>query len=240
MIAVSVPGMPEPDRQLALAPQLVEPERVAVERQRARQVLRRQVDEIESHAGIITRLQNHGNGIMVPMREWIPTPASAKGRLVLAALEAFGREGYAAVAVADLARAADTTTGPLYHHFESKLGLYTFVREDVERRVLDRLEGALAVGAEPAGRARRRLRLRRARGLRADAVRAAPGRPRRTRSRRCWTERLADAPRPLGAMLAAAWRAALAASADGARDDDVRAAIRALRVSPRPRPPAGS
>ncbi len=84
------------------------------------------------------------------MREWIPTPASAKGRLVLAALDAFGRDGYAAVSVADLARAAETTTGPLYHHFESKLGLYAFVREDVERRVLDRLEGALAVGATPA------------------------------------------------------------------------------------------
>ena len=87
---------------------------------------------------------------MVRMRDWIPTPASAKGRLVLAALEAFGRDGYASVAVADLARAADTTTGPLYHHFESKLGLYVFVRDDVERRVLDRLEGALAVGADPA------------------------------------------------------------------------------------------
>src|ERR687896_1211522 len=84
------------------------------------------------------------------MREWIPTPASAKGRLVLAALDAFGRDGYAAVSVADLARAADTTTGPLYHHFESKLGLYTFVRADVEQRVLDRIEGALAVRAHPA------------------------------------------------------------------------------------------
>ena len=167
------------------------------------------------------------------MREWIPTPSSAKGRLVLAALKAFGRDGYAAVSVARLADDAETTTGPLYHHFESKLGLYTFVREDVERRVLDRLEGALDVGGDVAGAlvvafdyvARAGF----ARMLsephpdgRADPVAAL------------LTERLAGAPGPLGAMLAAAWRAALAASADGAGDDGVRAALRSLRCSRSP------
>src|SRR5918995_7075847 len=80
------------------------------------------------------------------MREWIPAMASPKGRLVLAALEAFGRDGYEAVHVGALAAAADTTTGPLYHHFGSKLGLYSFVRADVEQRVVDRMEGALAAG----------------------------------------------------------------------------------------------
>ena len=40
--------------------------------------------------------------------------------------------------------AAETTTGPLYHHFGSKLGLYDVIRSDVERRVTDRMEGALA------------------------------------------------------------------------------------------------
>jgi AcrR family transcriptional regulator len=167
------------------------------------------------------------------MREWIPTPASAKGRLVLAALDAFGRHGYAGVSVAGLARTADTTTGPLYHHFESKLGLYAFVREDVERRVLDRLEGALAVGAtstdalvvgfDYAARAGfvRMLSEPHPDG-RADPVAVL------------LTERLEPAPAPLGAMLAAAWRAALAAAADGAPDEVVRAAIRALSPLPRP------
>src|SRR5918992_756927 len=97
----------------------------------------------------IMQLRKRATSLLKGMREWIPTPSSAKGRLVLAALEAFGRDGYDAVSVADLARAAETTTGPLYHHFESKLGLYAFVRGDVERRVLDRLEGGFAVGAEP-------------------------------------------------------------------------------------------
>ena len=40
--------------------------------------------------------------------------------------------------------------------------------------------------------------------------------------------RLADAPAPFGAMLAAAWRAGLEASAEGAPDDDVRVALRRL------------
>ena len=53
--------------------------------------------------------------------------------------------------VGELAAAAQTTTGPLYHHFGSKEGLYTAVRADVERRVLDRMEGALAAGAQLEG-----------------------------------------------------------------------------------------
>jgi AcrR family transcriptional regulator len=172
------------------------------------------------------------------MREWIPTPASAKGRLVLAALDAFGRDGYAAVSVADLARAAGTTTGPLYHHFESKLGLYAFVREDVERRVLDRLEGALAVGATPADA----LVVGFDYAARAGFVRmlSEPHPDGRADPLAVLlTERLAPAPAPLGAMLAAAWRAGLAAAADGAPDEAVRAAITSLSISRRP-PPAGS
>ena len=157
------------------------------------------------------------------MREWIPTSSSAKGRLVLAALEAFGRDGYEAVHVGRLAEAAKTTTGPLYHHFGSKLGLYTFVREDVERRVTDRLEGALAVtihddvGAALVVAFDYALRAGFARMLaephpeaREDPVAAVVGEP------------------PVGAMLTAAWRAGLGAAADGVDPDRVRDALRAL------------
>lgn len=42
----------------------------------------------------------------------------------------------------ELAAAAGVTTGSLYHHFGSKLGLYALVRTEIERRVLDRMEGA--------------------------------------------------------------------------------------------------
>jgi AcrR family transcriptional regulator len=158
------------------------------------------------------------------MREWIPTKASAKGRLVLAALEAFGARGYEAVRVGELAAAAGTTTGPLYHHFGSKAGLYAFVRDDVERRVVERMEGALAAGLD----------------LETDAVGAALL-VAHDYARRAGFARMLSEPRapdpvaatltaavgaPLGAMLAAAWRAALGAEEE---PEAVRAALRALR-----------
>lgn len=178
--------------------------------------------------------------MMVTM-EWVPTTATAKGRLVLAALDAFGRHGYADVAVADLARAAGTTTGPLYHHFESKLGLYGFVREDVERRVLDRMEGALAVrphpGDDPVGTALVVAfdYVERAGYTRMLAEPHPGGRPDPIAA--LLVERLDGATAPLGAMLAAAWRAALLAAAEGTEAGAVRDALRSLRSAVQ-RPPA--
>lgn len=79
------------------------------------------------------------------MRSWIPVPGTVSEKLARAALEQFGERGFAAVGVGSLAAAAGVTTGSLYHHFESKAGLYRLVRGDVERRALDRMEGAAAV-----------------------------------------------------------------------------------------------
>lgn len=88
----------------------------------------------------------------------MPISTSPKGRLALAAVDAFGAHPFDEVAVADLAADAQVTTGAIYHHFGSKLGLYAFVREDVERRLLDRIEGALAAGSpRQDGDARQRL-----------------------------------------------------------------------------------
>ena len=84
------------------------------------------------------------------MREWIPVPSSARGRLATEALAAFGEHGSEGVAVGALAAAAGVTTGSMYHHFGSKLGLYAVVRQEVERRVLDRMEGAAAAVGRPA------------------------------------------------------------------------------------------
>jgi AcrR family transcriptional regulator len=81
------------------------------------------------------------------MPDWVPVATSARGRLTIAALEAFGNLGYDAVNVVELASRARVTTGSLYHHFGSKAGLYAFVRHDVEQRILDRMEGAAAVVA---------------------------------------------------------------------------------------------
>jgi AcrR family transcriptional regulator len=76
------------------------------------------------------------------MQSWIPVPGTTTGRLVEAALEQFGVHGFDAVAVNSIAAQAGVTTGSLYHHFGSKAGLYRLVRADVERRVLDRFDGA--------------------------------------------------------------------------------------------------
>jgi AcrR family transcriptional regulator len=162
------------------------------------------------------------------VRDWIPTKDSPRGRLVLAALDAFGERGYEGVAVAELARAAETTTGPLYHHFGSKLGLYEVVRTDVERRVTDRMEGALAAadGPEAVGAA---LVVAFDYAERAGFLRLL-GEPHPERADdpvAALLEAHLGAP-PLGAILAAAWRAALTACADGADPAATRRALRAL------------
>ena len=58
------------------------------------------------------------------MRDWIPIPGSAKARLIEAAAHHFELAGFEAVNVTELAAKAGVTTGALYHHFGSKLGLY--------------------------------------------------------------------------------------------------------------------
>jgi AcrR family transcriptional regulator len=72
-------------------------------------------------------------------------PGTTSGRLIEAALELFGAQGFDAVSVTAIAARAGVTTGSLYHHFGHKGRLYDLVRSDVERRVLDRVEGAAAM-----------------------------------------------------------------------------------------------
>lgn len=81
------------------------------------------------------------------MREFIPVPGSARSRLLEAAIDLFEKSGFEAASVTEIATAADVTTGSLYHHFESKLGLFDVIRQEMERRIRDRMEGAFeAVG----------------------------------------------------------------------------------------------
>ena len=101
------------------------------------------------------------------MREWIPISTSPKGRLALAAVKEFGARPFDEVTVGELAAAAKVTTGALYHHFGSKLGLYGFVREDVERRcwtgwrAQSRQPRMRRIARGREGRAAGRVRLRR-------------------------------------------------------------------------------
>nr|WP_281352418.1 helix-turn-helix domain-containing protein [Phytoactinopolyspora alkaliphila] len=70
--------------------------------------------------------------------------------MIEAAMHHFERAGFEGCGVTELAAKAGVTTGALYHHFGSKLGLYVAVRGDLEKRVVDRMEGA-AQGAAAAG-----------------------------------------------------------------------------------------
>lgn len=168
---------------------------------------------------------------MSQVREWIPVSTSPKGRLVLSAVKEFGARPFDEVTVAELATAAKVTTGALYHHFGSKLGLYSFVREDVERRLLDRMEGAVAAAGDEADRSaavRAALLVGFDFAVREDFLRilgAPPAEAERDRLAEMLSASTAPASPVLGRVLAAAWRAALVAVAEGSSPQPARAAL---------------
>lgn len=59
---------------------------------------------------------------------------ASRERLVAAAREAFGKQGYEATSVAEILQAAAVAKGSLYHHFETKAALFDEVLDrEVER-----------------------------------------------------------------------------------------------------------
>src|SRR3989454_9373798 len=76
------------------------------------------------------------------MRDDIPIPGSSKARLIAAGLRQFGQYGYEEVDVDSVAAEAGVTPGSFYHHFQSKKGFYGVLRDDMTRRILDRMEAA--------------------------------------------------------------------------------------------------
>jgi len=155
----------------------------------------------------------------------MPIPGSAKARLLAAAIARFEAEGYEAAAVTAIARDAGATTGALYHHFGSKQGIYSAIREEMERRVRDRMEGALAaVGGGRAGFVAALLVGFDA-AVRFGAVRilSDPVAPRGHDALLPALATLAgDAPDTVPAVLLGAYRAALAAVAAGTEPTAVR------------------
>ena len=169
------------------------------------------------------------------MREWVPVSTSAKGRLALRALDEFGRRGFDGVSVAELAAAAGVTTGSLYHHFGNKIGLYDFVRAEAEQRVLDRMEGAAAARADDgfASAVRSALLVGFAFAVSQGLLRLL-GEPHPTRDLDPLADLLAtisdEGRTPIGRMLAAAWRAALLAVAEGAPPQSAQAGLAAIEL----------
>ncbi|MGZ0711346.1 TetR/AcrR family transcriptional regulator (plasmid) [Coraliomargarita sp. W4R53] len=166
------------------------------------------------------------------MREWIPISTSAKGRLALVAVVEFGRRPFDDVTVGDLASSAQVTTGVLYHHFGSKLGLYAFVRNDVEQRLLDRMEGAMAsAGTKGSAAVSNALLVGFDFAVREGflhIVGTPPAGSERDRLAELLTANAASESPVLARMLAAAWRAALVAVSEGADPVDARLALASL------------
>ena len=174
------------------------------------------------------------------MHNWIPVSTSPKGRLALAAVRQFGTRPFDDVTVGQLAASANVTTGAIYHHFGSKLALYAFVREDVEQRLLDRMEGAIAAAGDQADRS---AAVGAALLVGFDfAVRegflhilgAPPAGAKGDRLAEMLSAATAPASPVLGRLLAAAWRAALVAVAEGSAPQQARAALLALEFRIRP------
>jgi AcrR family transcriptional regulator len=163
------------------------------------------------------------------MREWIPVPGTAKARLIDAAIHQFEVAGYDAVNVVELAAKADVTTGALYHHFESKLGLYLVVRDEMEKRIVERMEGAAASTGRGRAAARAALLVAFDAAARFGVCRILGAPPPVERDdpvtavlRPLLPKRLAA---PMSDILAAAWRAALLAVADGTPTSAARASL---------------
>jgi AcrR family transcriptional regulator len=76
------------------------------------------------------------------MREEIPIPGSTKARLITSGIRQFSQYSYEEVDVDSVAAEAGVTTGSLYHHFQSKKTFYGILRDDMTRRILDRMEAA--------------------------------------------------------------------------------------------------
>ena len=163
------------------------------------------------------------------MREWIPIPGTAKARLVAAAIRQFEALGFDGVNVVDLAAEAGVTTGSLYHHFTSKLGIYLVVRDEMEKRMVERMEGAAAaVGGTGRAAARAALLVSFDAAVRFGVTRIlSEPRPDAAADaiERVLRGLLPRRVRAAASMLAAGWRAALAAVADGATPASARAGL---------------
>lgn len=161
------------------------------------------------------------------VQDWVPVPGSARARILTAGMTIFERDGFDAAGVIDIATTAGVTTGSLYHHFESKLGLFQVIRREMERRIRDRMEGAFeAAGSDRAGVNAAMLvgfdaaiKLRAARILSDEPT----GLEENTLAE-ALAELFAPAPQQTAVVMLGAWRAALRAAVSAAARGDATAA----------------
>lgn len=158
----------------------------------------------------------------------MPLPGSAPRRLLDAALEAFETEGYDAASVTAIARSAGVTTGALYHHFGSKAGLHAVLLNDLEKRLDERLQGALEAGDGSRAALVRGLQIALDAAVRIGCCRVvgeAGGRLRDDPIAATITRAIPGGSPIAGTAVAAAWRSILLAVADGAEPGTASASL---------------
>jgi len=74
-------------------------------------------------------------------------------RILDAALSVFSRRGYREASVDEIAEAAETSKGGLYFHFPGKQVLFRALLDFSARRLMDRVEAAIAGETTPVARA---------------------------------------------------------------------------------------
>src|SRR5688572_26688941 len=100
-----------------------------------------------------TRLASRFRGGLVTAE---PTQTRARvrqGRILDAALSVFTRRGYREASVDEIAEEAQTSKGGVYFHFAAKQLIFGALLDLSARRLLDRVEAAIARETEPVARA---------------------------------------------------------------------------------------
>lgn len=90
---------------------------------------------------------NMSNGTATTRRKALSE--QTRREILAAAREAFGGLGYEAASVGLIARAAQVTTGALYHHFADKPALFAAVAEEIEAEIAQAVMQAGAGAADP-------------------------------------------------------------------------------------------
>jgi AcrR family transcriptional regulator len=84
-----------------------------------------------------------------------PAEGSRRGRILVAAIQAFARSGFDGASTREIAEAAGVTDPLVFYHFGSKAGLYLAAVQDQLEKLRDGLDAALDGAAD----ARARLRV---------------------------------------------------------------------------------
>lgn len=83
---------------------------------------------------------------------------SRRERILDAAFHAFSTRGYRDTAMDDIAGAADTSKGGIYFHFPTKEAIFRELMQTTADKLVDRVERAVALEADPVARAEAAIR----------------------------------------------------------------------------------